>query len=106
MRNIYEILREKELLMKTLEKEIEALRVVARILQEEDEKGVSIAAPKLNSEPAWKVTAPPASEPTRTYAPSPQSPSIIAPEAELKTQAYSATQQNAPSEAKPSRPWP
>ena len=62
MRNIYEILREKELQMKTLEKEIEALRVVARILQEEEDKGVSTGAPKLSSEPAWKITAPAATE--------------------------------------------
>jgi hypothetical protein len=106
MRNIYEILREKELQMKTLEKEIEALRVVARILQEEDEKGSSTGAPKLSSETAWKITAPAPTESTRTYAPSPQAPTIIAPEAELKTQAYSATQQNAASEGKPARPWP
>jgi len=105
MRNIYEILREKELAMKTLEKEIEALRVVARILQEEEEKGVSTGAPKLSSEPAWKITAPPATESTRTYAPSPQ-PAVIAPEPEIKAQTYSATQQNATAEAKPSRPWP
>jgi hypothetical protein len=108
MRNIYEILREKELQMKTLEKEIEALRVVARILQEEEDKGVGAGAPKLTSEPAWKISAPAATETSRTYAPSPQpAAAVITPEAEIKTQTYSATQQNAPStEAKPSRPWP
>jgi hypothetical protein len=105
MRNIYEILREKELQMKTLEKEIEALRVVARILQEEEEKGASTTTPKLGTDSAWKITTPAPTETARTYAPSPQ-PAIIAPEAEIKTQTYSATQQNAPMESKPSRPWP
>ena len=39
MKNVYEVLRQKELEVSRLEKEVEALRVVAPILSEDGEEG-------------------------------------------------------------------
>jgi len=44
MKNVYEVLRQKELELARLEKEVEALRVVAPLLS--DEKEVSVEMPK------------------------------------------------------------
>jgi hypothetical protein len=57
MRNVYEVLRQKELELARLEKEVEALRVAAPLLSEEKEPAEA-----------------PANKPTLTAAPVPQPP--------------------------------
>ena len=51
MKNVYEVLRQKELELARLEKEVEALRVAAPLLSEEKEP-VAEAKPALASVPA------------------------------------------------------
>jgi hypothetical protein len=46
MRNVYEVLRQKELELTRLEKEVEALRVVAPLLSDDKESGVELASSK------------------------------------------------------------
>ena len=46
MKNVYEVLRQKELELARLEKEVEALRVVAPLLSPEDGKDLGIESPK------------------------------------------------------------
>ena len=46
MKNVYEVLRQKELELARLEKEVEALRVVAPLLSPEDAKELGIESPK------------------------------------------------------------
>jgi hypothetical protein len=46
MKNVYEVLRQKELELARLEKEVEALRVVAPLLSPEDSKEIGLDAPK------------------------------------------------------------
>ena len=46
MKNVYEVLRQKELELARLEKEVEALRVVAPLLSPEDAKDLGIESPK------------------------------------------------------------
>jgi hypothetical protein len=46
MKNVYEVLRQKELELARLEKEVEALRVVAPLLSPEDNKDIGVDAPK------------------------------------------------------------
>lgn len=46
MKNVYEVLRQKELELARLEKEVEALRVVAPLLSPEDSKEIGLEAPK------------------------------------------------------------
>ncbi|HZQ24659.1 MAG TPA: hypothetical protein VFA89_17855 [Terriglobales bacterium] len=58
MKNVYEVLRQKELELSRLEKEVEALRLVAPLLSEESKD--SIEAPKPTLAPA-----PPAQQPIR-----------------------------------------
>jgi hypothetical protein len=58
MKNVYEVLRQKELELARLEKEVEALRVAAPLLA--DEKEPLTEAPK----PALTATAPPVRIPT------------------------------------------
>lgn len=58
MKNVYEVLRQKELELARLEKEVEALRVAAPLLSDDKEMG---------SEPAAKPTL-------TTAAPAPQQP--------------------------------
>ncbi|MGD0823468.1 MAG: hypothetical protein ABR908_02725 [Terriglobales bacterium] len=53
MKNVYEVLRQKELELSRLEKEVEALRVAAPLLS--DEKEPQMEAPK----PTLTATAPP-----------------------------------------------
>jgi len=43
---VYEVLRQKELELARLEKEVEALRVVAPLLSPEDSKDIGVDAPK------------------------------------------------------------
>lgn len=47
MKNVYEVLRQKEMELTRLEKEVEALRLVAPLLSEEKETASEIAKPSL-----------------------------------------------------------
>jgi hypothetical protein len=49
MKNVYEVLRQKELELARLEKEVEALRVAAPLLSEEKESGIEANKPSLAS---------------------------------------------------------
>jgi len=59
MKNVYEVLRQKELELSRLEKEVEALRVAAPLLSD-DKEGVAEA---INSKPS--LTSTPAQQPIR-----------------------------------------
>ncbi len=73
MKNVYEVLRQKEMELTRLEKEVEALRLVAPLLSEENKEALSdIAKPAL----ATAVNGPQPS--ARMSVPS--SPSIPAPQ--------------------------
>ena len=52
MKNVYEVLRQKELELARLEKEVEALRVAAPLLSEEKEAVAEASKPALASVPA------------------------------------------------------
>jgi len=54
MKNVYEVLRQKELELATLEKEVEALRVAAPLLSEE----AAAAADSGNNKPTLAATTP------------------------------------------------
>jgi len=60
MKNVYEVLRQKELELAKLEKEVEALRVAAPLLSEEKEAGISI-----DSKPALAAATAAAQQPIR-----------------------------------------
>jgi len=47
MKNVYEVLRQKELELARLEKEVEALRIAAPLLSEEKEAPAEVAKPTL-----------------------------------------------------------
>ncbi|HEY1658031.1 MAG TPA: hypothetical protein VGG14_06775 [Candidatus Sulfotelmatobacter sp.] len=47
MKNVYEVLRQKEMELTRLEKEVEALRLVAPLLSEEKEVSSDVAKPTL-----------------------------------------------------------
>jgi hypothetical protein len=47
MKNVYEVLRQKEMELTRLEKEVEALRLVAPLLSEEKEMAADMAKPSL-----------------------------------------------------------
>jgi len=49
MKNVYEVLRQKELELARLEKEVEALRVAAPLLSEEKEPVVEVPKPALTT---------------------------------------------------------
>ena len=51
MKNVYEVLRQKELELARLEKEVEALRVAAPLLSEEKEPVAEVQKPALSSVP-------------------------------------------------------
>jgi len=51
MKNVYEVLRQKELELTRLEKEVEALRVAAPLLSEEKEQLVEAPKPTLTTAP-------------------------------------------------------
>jgi hypothetical protein len=72
MKNVYEVLRQKEMEMTRLEKEVEALRLVAPLLSEEKEMASDMVKPSL----ATAVNGPQAQP--RITVPSP--PSIPAPQ--------------------------
>lgn len=52
MKNIYEVLRQKETEIERLKKEIQALRVVAPLLEEELASEVQVTPPPVRSYPA------------------------------------------------------
>jgi hypothetical protein len=60
MRNVYEVLRQKELELARLEKEVEALRVAAPLLSEEKEM-----AETTSNKPTLATTAPVSQQPIR-----------------------------------------
>ena len=72
MKNVYEVLRQKEMELTRLEKEVEALRLVAPLLNEEKENGSEVSKPAL----ATAVNGP---QPTARI-PVPTSPTIPAPQ--------------------------
>ena len=72
MKNVYEVLRQKEMELTRLEKEVEALRLVAPLLSEEKEAMLDMGKPAL----ATAVNGP---QPT-TRIPVPTTPSIPAPQ--------------------------
>ena len=51
MKNVYEVLRQKELELTRLEKEVEALRVAAPLLSEEKESATETPKPTLTATP-------------------------------------------------------
>ncbi len=59
MKNVYEVLRQKELELTRLEKEVEALRVAAPLLSDEKEQAVEAPKPTLTAAPAQPVRIPP-----------------------------------------------
>ena len=72
MKNVYEVLRQKEMELTRLEKEVEALRLVAPLLSEEKEMAADMAKPSLAS----VVNGPQATSRVSVAAP----PSIPAPQ--------------------------
>ena len=61
MKNVYEVLRQKELELARLEKEVEALRVVAPLLSPEDGKELGGESPKptlATSQPTQTIRIP------------------------------------------------
>jgi len=72
MKNVYEVLRQKEMELTRLEKEVEALRLVAPLLSEEKESGSDMGKPSL----ATAVNGP---QPARLQASS-GAPAIPAPQ--------------------------
>ena len=83
MKNLYDLLRQKEISMKRLEKEIEAIRVVISMLSEEPEHAENAELKQAASIPGGQ--------------PTPQNPNG----------SYSAVLQNAPAEMpKLTRNWP
>ncbi len=72
MKNVYEVLRQKEMELTRLEKEVEALRVVAPLLSEDKENGEVASKPlpaAVNGpQPALRIPTPPvavAAQPVR-----------------------------------------
>jgi hypothetical protein len=51
MKNVYEVLRQKELELARLEKEVEALRVAAPLLSDDKEPATEISKPTLTAAP-------------------------------------------------------
>jgi hypothetical protein len=70
MKNVYEVLRQKELELSRLEKEVEALRVAAPLLSDEKEAGM-----EANSNKPTLATPPPTQAPIRI----PQPAAVSAP---------------------------
>ena len=73
MKNVYEVLRQKEMELTRLEKEVEALRLVAPLLSEEKEMNADMAKSVLPTavngpQPPLRIPAPPvvqAAQPVR-----------------------------------------
>jgi hypothetical protein len=70
MKNVYEVLRQKELELTRLEKEVEALRVAAPLLSEEKEQMAEAPKPTLAASSQQPVRIPPvvAAQPANTPA--------------------------------------
>jgi hypothetical protein len=67
MKNVYEVLRQKELELTKLEKEVEALRVAAPLLSEEKEQMAEVPKPTLAATSQQPVRIPPVvAAPTNT----------------------------------------
>lgn len=71
MKNVYEVLRQKEMELTRLEKEVEALRLVAPLLSEEKEAMSEMAKPTLATAVGGSTTA---------RIPVPTTPTIPAPQ--------------------------
>jgi hypothetical protein len=71
MKNVYEVLRQKELELARLEKEVEALRVAAPLLSEESTSETATSKPTLTTPPAQQPIRIP--QPAVTAAPAAQS---------------------------------
>ena len=69
MKNVYEVLRQKELELARLEKEVEALRVAAPLLSDDKESGMDSSANKPTL-----TTASPAQQPIRIPQPAVTTP--------------------------------
>ncbi|MGA2964563.1 MAG: hypothetical protein ABSD64_00010 [Terriglobales bacterium] len=70
MKNVYEVLRQKELEMARLEKEVEALRVAAPLLSDEKEQIAEVPKPNLTATAPQPVRIPPVVAAQATPAPS------------------------------------
>lgn len=72
MKNVYEVLRQKELELTRLEKEVEALRVAAPLLSDEKEQLAEVPKPSLSAAapPQQPVRIPPVVAAQATNAPS------------------------------------
>ena len=72
MKNVYEVLRQKEMELARLEKEVEALRIAAPLLNEEKEAVAEAPKPTLAATPApqqpIRIPAPVAAAATQTPA--------------------------------------
>lgn len=107
MKNIYEVLRQKEQEIRRLEKEIEALRTVLPMLVEESD----VPRPREVQEPYRPPVPAPSVFAATTAAAAPAPPAVSAP-APVQPGQYSATQQgnstqSAVTEAyRPGRIWP
>jgi len=72
MKNVYEVLRQKEMELTRLEKEVEALRLVAPLLSEEKESSLDMAKPALATAVNASQTSTRISVPTTQSMPAPQ----------------------------------
>jgi hypothetical protein len=72
MKNVYEVLRQKELELARLEKEVEALRVAAPLLSEDKEMGVDMATSNKPTLAAPTTTQQPIRIPQPAVAAQPQ----------------------------------
>jgi hypothetical protein len=72
MKNVYEVLRQKEMELTRLEKEVEALRLVAPLLSEEKENGMDAMKPALAAAVNGPQAPPRIPVPTAPTIPPPQ----------------------------------
>jgi len=106
MKNIYEVLRQKEQEIRRLEKEIEALRVVLPMLAEDSE------TPRPREAEPFRPTAPVPSVFPVAAAPAPPAPPVVSAPAPVQPGQYSATQQGNATQSpvseayRPGRTWP
>jgi hypothetical protein len=57
MKNLYEVLRQKELEIQQLQKEIEALRVAARLLADDNDTEISVSRPVSSGVTTPRISA-------------------------------------------------
>jgi hypothetical protein len=72
MKNVYEVLRQKEMELTRLEKEVEALRLVAPLLSEEKEMSAEMSKPALATAVGGPQASPRISVPSAPSIPAPQ----------------------------------